>query len=159
MKKILLINLLISFFAINSVFANEYESGPYIGAKISDLSVDLSSYTDGDTTGFLLGYSFSPTSSIELEKSVYDVSLLGIDTEIDIFAVYYAVRTEGEKYLKYKLGYLNEAISNFIISEDDTGFSYGIGAGMNFGEFNLEFEYVKVEEDVSSTNFNLIYNF
>ena len=137
MKKKLLINLLISFFAINSVFANEDESGPYIGAKISDLSVDLSSYTDGDTTGFLVGYSFSPTSSIELEKNVYDVSLFGIDTEIDIFAIYYAVRTEGEMYLKYKLGYLNEAISKSIVSKDDTGFSYGIGGGYNFGDLNF----------------------
>ncbi len=159
MKKILLINLLISVFAINSVFANEDENGLYIGAKISDLSIDLSSYTDADTTGFLLGYSFSPTSSIELEKSVYDVSLLGIDSEIDIFAVYYAVRTEGEKYFKYKLGYLNEAISNSFVSTDDSGFSYGIGGGLNFGKLNLEFEYVKVEEHASSTNFNVIYNF
>jgi hypothetical protein len=159
MKKILLIKLLVTIFAINSAFANQDEEGLYIGAKISDLSIDLSAYTDGDTTGLLVGYSFSPTSSIELEKNVYDVSLLGIDTEIDIFAVYYAFRTEGEKYFKYKLGYLNEAISNSIVSMDDTGFSYGIGGGYNFGDFNFEFEYIKVEEDVSSTNFNLIYNF
>lgn len=159
MIKILLINLLVTIFAISSVFANQDEEGLYIGAKISDLSIDLSSYTDGDTTGFIMGYSFSPTSSIELEKNVYDVTLLGIDTEIDTFAVYYAVRTEGEMYFKYKLGYLNEAVSNSIVSADDTGFSYGIGGGFNFGDLNFEFEFIQIEKDSSSTNLNLIYNF
>ena len=164
MKTLVFLKLLITVIFFNAAYAYEspyeysYETPNkfYMGVRSSSLLVDISGVPDANTIGLVFGYTSTPTTAIEVDVNVYDV-LLNIDWTT--VASYYAYRSEGDQYIKYKIGYLTETLSGNIISASDSGFSQGIGAGLRFDNLNIEYEFVTVEQDANSSNINLIYNF
>jgi len=69
-------------------------------------------------------------------------------------ALYGTFRSQGAGYFLGKIGILKEdleaSVSGISIDADDTGLSYGFGAGYNFNkQIGVEAEYTIVEEDVS----------
>jgi hypothetical protein len=167
MKTLVFLKLLITVIFFNAAYAYEapyeysYETPSkfYMGARSSSLLVDIGGVSDSNTIGLVFGYNRTPTTAIEVDVNVYDVTVLGLNIDWTTVASYYAYRSEGDQYFKYKIGYLSETLSNNIISVSDSGFSYGIGAGLRFDNLNIEYEFVTVEQDANSSNINLIYNF
>lgn len=163
MKTLVFLKLLITVIFFNAAYAYEapyeysYETPNkfYMGARSSSLLVGISGFPDVNTIGLVFGYNSTPTTAIEVDVNVYDVSL---NIDLTTVASYYAYRSEGDQYIKYKIGYLTETLSGNN-SASDSGFSYGIGAGLRFDNLNIEYEFVTVEQDANSSNINLIYNF
>lgn len=146
-------------------------SGFYIGVKGGPLIIDLPHYQDDDGLGFVAGYDFGGFG-IEFEHTEtegnFSVSNLGFgyvrgDYELKTNALYGVYRSQGTGYFKVKLGILNEDISvsagGVRASDDDTGASAGIGAGVRVESFALEVEYTVIEEDVGFLSLGLNYTF
>lgn len=130
----------------------------YAGLKAGSFLVDLDGADDPMPFGIQLGYDFGRGLSAEFEYNTgsSDVNLGGGDVDMDVttMAIYAAFRTPGKGYFLAKLGLISEEVELSAtgigsISEDDTGMSYGVGGGYNFGDkFALEGEYTIIEEDI-----------
>jgi opacity protein-like surface antigen len=129
----------------------------YAGLKAGSFLVDMNGADDPMPFGLQLGYDFGRGLSAEFEYNTgsSDIKILGSDVDMDVttMAIYAAFRTPGKGYFLAKLGLISEEVelsaAGNSISEDDTGMSYGLGGGYNFGEkFALEGEYTIIEEDV-----------
>lgn len=148
MKKLIPLFILL---AASPVIAEE-NSGFYLGVKTGVLDIDIA-YFDADTPkGIVFGYQHG-TFGIELEANFADIDYNIMDsrgsTDFRSMALYGVYRSEGDIYFKGKAGILNEEIKTSYLSEDDTGFSAGIGAGAKFGSMTIEAEYTLIESNVN----------
>lgn len=145
------------------------DSGPYIGAKLGRLDIDIAADVDDPSmTGFIVGYNFG-SWALELERNSGEGSVTGpfggdsIDFDIDTTAAYLAYRSTGDAYFKFKAGWLEEEIEipdeDESISESDTGFSAGIGVGFRGEILRLELEVTRIEEDAILLGFGLLAQF
>lgn len=143
-------------------------TGPYAGISFNNDSVSVSGVDVDDATaaGLLLGYRFAESVAIELATGggEHDFTAFpGCSMEVSTVAVYGAFRTAGNVYFKGKLGMLNEELTSTGlcggVTGDDTGMSYGLGGGVNFGKAAFELEYTQIEADVGRLSGTLLVNF
>lgn len=150
---------LASLAASNPVFAAEGSAtGVYAGLTAANDMVSVAGVTveDASSAGLLLGYRFAESVGIELATGGGEHDFTGFpgcSMDVSTVAVYGAFRTPGKAYFKGKMGLLNESLTSTGIcggvTGDDTGMSYGIGGGVNFGKAAFELEYTLIEADVS----------
>lgn len=140
----------------------------YAGVKAGSFLVDVDNADDPKSFGFQLGYDFGRGLSVEIEynSGSSDVEILGntVDMDVTTKAIYAAFRTPGKGYFLAKIGIISEEVelsgAGVTVSEDDSGMSYGLGGGYNFGEkFALEAEYTIIEEDIDYVGINARFKF
>ena len=99
-----------------------------------------------------------------LQDDEIDAGGFDVDIEVDsLFGVYVAVHAFGETNSSFygivgvTQGELEGSAFGITISEDESGFSYGIGA--RFGQFNIEYMNYLDEDDFEATAISLGYVF
>ena len=157
------------------------ESGMYIGVKTGTMAVDSSAFDDTSAITFALGFNVNENVGFEIElgrssagnidMSVYDgfsvVKVTG-EYEISTAALYATFRSSDPLYVKGKIGILSEKVDFELDfdcgapcseSEDESGLSYGVGVGYNFGAASIELGYTLIEEDVTYASLGVQLNF
>lgn len=147
--------LIISILA-SALFSNSVLAEGYWGVKAASVNVDNSSYNkDAINVGVFVGAEFAQAGSniISLEgeftTSIVDggTTIASIDWSVQTLALYAAMRTGNETYLKVKAGLLDREITlsspGASISGSDSGFSWGAGVGFN----GYEIEYTFIDGD------------
>ena len=160
MKSIRLL-VVVVFLALLGANVQAADSSVYVGAKFGQMMVDESGFDDATNIGILVGYDLVPNISLEGELTTSvsdaDVDFFGIsgDWNVMTLALYGVFRTPGEFYFKGKAGVLYEDVevdipTLFSESEDDTGFSAGIGGGWRLNDSgSLEVEFTLIESDLN----------
>ena len=129
--------------------------GLYIGARAGIIKNDTSGFDNATNAGVALGYEF-------LNVGVGDVAIEGeytttidegnapgiSDWETDTMAVYGVLRTGGPVYVQAKAGVINQKLDVGAISNDDTGFTVGLGIGFSLAVAQFELQYTRMEEDI-----------
>lgn len=144
--------LLIISLLTASLFNNIAFAEGYWGAKASSIDTEISNYTNTLNVGLFVGAEFGQLGSniVSLEGEITtsiidgDTNVAGRDWEVQTLAVYAAMRTGTDFYVKVKAGILDREItfSSGGTSSDD-GLSWGIGFGFN----NYEIEYTFFDGD------------
>lgn len=146
--------LLISFLA-SALFSNAALAEGYWGAKVAMVDIDANNYDNALNLGIFVGAEFAQSGSniISLEGELTtslidgDANVAGVDWSVQTLAVYAAMRTGTEAYLKVKAGFLDREITlssaGGSASGSDSGFSWGAG----FGFDNYEIEYTFIDGD------------
>ena len=152
---ILIISILASSLLSNTVLAEAYW-----GAKVATVDIDANGYTNTLNVGLFVGAEFAQAGSniVSLEGELTtslvdgDTNVAGIDYSVQTFALYAAMRTGNETYLKIKAGILDREITfNIPGSSSDSGLSWGVGFGFN----NYEIEYTFADGD-GNTDLSMI---
>ena len=154
MKRIILIiSILASGLISNSVFAEGYW-----GLKASTVDIDANNYSNTLNIGVFAGAEFAQAGSNiislegELTTSLVDgnTNVSSIDWSVRTMALYAAMRTGNETYLKVKAGLSDRKITlssgGASVSGSDSGLSWGAG----FGFSNYEIEYTFFDGDGNS---------
>ncbi|AWF82761.1 hypothetical protein BTJ40_19155 [Microbulbifer sp. A4B17] len=152
MRKIRVCIGLLAFLASAGVIAE----GAYWGSVAGMADFDFKGVDNPLNLGLRAGYVRASGFGVEVE---YTSSVLSgetevygrdVDVELNTFATYATYRTEGDWYLKGRLGVLYEDVTVGSDSSDDLGISLGAGIGYNLSDaYRLEFEYTVLERDVS----------
>ena len=149
----LIISLLASALLSNSAFAEGYW-----GVKAATVDLDANNYSNTLNVGVFVGAEFAQAGSNiislegELTTSIIDgdTNVSGIDWSVRTMALYAAMRTSGETYVKLKAGLLDREITlsaaGGSISGSDSGLSWGVGLGFS----NYEIEYTFIDGDGGS---------
>ena len=157
---------IIAAFALSCVITSELLAEPlkgfYAGPRLNRVFIDdLSGSEEELGYGLGVGYSFG-NISLEYEYARYNASIEGFfrsdtDVEIDTNAFYFAARTSGNTFLKFKAGYLDEDISvDGGVDESDSGASYGIGLGFqNDAGVIFTIDLTQVEDEVRALSLRL----
>lgn len=154
--------VLIGLAAMSSPVASYAADGLYIGPTGGVMDNDRNGFDDALNAGFILGYEF-------LGIGIGDIAVEGTYTatvddgdaprrqnwEIQTLAAYGVLRTAGPVYLKAKAGLLSADIEIDRISEDETEFSAGLGAGFSVGIAQFEIEYTQIQDDVDFISLTL----
>ncbi len=147
---ILIISILTS-----SLFSNALLAEGYWGAKVAMVDIDANNYTSTLNVGLFVGAEFAQAGSniVSLEGEITtslvkgDTNVASIDWSVQTLALYAAMRTGQETYLKIKAGILDREITlstaGASISGSDSGLSWGVGFGFN----NYEIEYTFIDGD------------
>lgn len=129
--------------------------GVYGGVKLGLVKLDVSGADDATNGGLVLGYEFAGDDSMriavegEFTTALSDGDVTGGGNwDMNTAALYAAIRMGGEAYLKLKAGVVNANESGAIVLTDNTGGSYGIGAGMKIGDGEIEAEYTILGENI-----------
>ena len=173
MKKINLAALLFTGVLSTSVMAAS-EPGFYLGGSFGTASIDAEYFEDPSVAGLTIGYDFGNNWSMEFQTLSgeadldFSSSTLSGEHTLDTTALYGVWRSEGDLYFKGKVGFLKETIDTTVSSgslsssssTDDSGLSYGIGAGYRITDnVIVEAEYTIIEADVSALTLGLAYKF
>jgi len=179
MKKVILLVLIIIFsFAGFTISIHGQPMEFYVGVKsgLFWLSEDIEEISDIYPVGILFGYGM-PTRFKNVSSALegeFNYGLFGGDWEEGIeggmdmwtVAIYTVVSISmGDvAYLKVKTGYLYENVSitvdDYTDSVDDTGFSFGGGAGFNITDkVSAEAEFTVIEQDVNFISIGVNYSF
>ncbi|MCG8672372.1 MAG: porin family protein [Pseudomonadales bacterium] len=169
MKKYTLIPLF-AFLVSGTAVADDHQ-GLYVGVKHGRFTVDIEDANDPTDSGFLLGYNFGNGGAIEIERNSADIEVEyntwyrnDVSLDLTTTALYYAFRSEGTAFFKFKAGVLKEDVSAkgcgscSSIKESDTGLSAGIGGGFNIGpmaQFEAEYTILETDVDFLSVGLNL----
>lgn len=158
MKKLLPVILALS---VTPAFADE-DGSFHLGVKTGSIDIDVSGFDADTPKGIVFGYQ-KGTMGVEVEANFtdFDYDYAGYSRSADYrsLALYGVYRSEGDVYFKAKAGVLHEEIKASFASEDDMGFSAGIGGGINLGSFSLEAEYTILESDVNFISIGANFNF
>lgn len=145
----------------------------YLGVKIGSMDADFSGFDRAVNLGVNAGYELLRDTrgalAIEGEYTTTasdgDISGGG-EWDADTLAIYAAYRTAGDLYVKGKAGYLNQDIKGTgagaarITSGDDSGFSYGIGAGWRMDrKSSFEIEYTATSDELTFISLGYITRF
>ncbi|WP_444911557.1 outer membrane beta-barrel protein [Microbulbifer sp. PAAF003] len=138
------------------VSAGAIAEGAYWGGVAGIADFDFKGVDNPLNLGLRAGYVRASGFGVEGE---YTSSLLSgeteaygrnVDVDIRTLATYATYRTEGDWYLKGRLGLLYEDVSVGSERSDDLGVSLGAGIGYSLNEiYHLELEYTVLETDVS----------
>lgn len=162
--------------------------GLYVGQLDLDFGLGFENATVyGLATSFDLAKHGSNDILVEFTYGVSgeassDDSIIPDEYTTSSMALFAAYRTSGPVYFKGRLGYMQVSLEqDFYIpdagsptgftldataEDDESGFAYGLGGGMMFGNYRLELDYtvVKLETagfkyDPSAITVSLLYNF
>lgn len=157
--------------AMNGMAAAE---GPYVGAKIASMDAEAAgmSFDTVANAGIMIGYEFMEEYGLgaeaEFTSSVSDGNFayrgLSGDWDVDTKAIYLVSRLGQDLYFKIKAGYLNKDVSASVpvqsISDDDSGFSGGLGGGYLLTDHvAAEAEWTKIDSDTNAWSVGLAYAF
>lgn len=122
-----------------------------MGLKTGALTADVSGFDFDAPVGFYGGISRG-AGSFEFDVVIASGHFSGLDIGFNTLAVYNAYRSEGDFYVKAKVGLLREEVSakeDFIgdFKEVDIRASLGAGIGARFDYFSIEAEYTLIELD------------
>ncbi|MCO1333604.1 porin family protein [Microbulbifer sp. OS29] len=141
--------------------------GAYVGGVFGVMNVDDA----GDSplnAGVRAGYAWGSGWGIEAEftdsvvEGEYDVYWYNLEYSLATQAVYATYRSEGDIYLKGRLGYLHEELEVDGWGEEytDSGISAGIGAGFKLTDKAVfELDYTLIETDVDYWSGSVVFNF
>jgi hypothetical protein len=124
----------------------------YVGIKAGIMSIDLGGIDDPINGGIMFGSNKGAGWGLEGEitTSMVKGEVFGVDVTITTMAGYAAYRSEGDSYLKARLGVLKEDVEIGSVSGDDSGASYGLGVGWRQSDGSMvELEFTIVEQDVN----------
>ena len=144
-------NLIASIFAASLIFNTASAEG-YWGAKVATVDVDANGYSSALNLGLFVGAEFAQAGSNvvslegELTKSLIegDTSSSSTDYSVQTLALYAAMRTGSDKYIKVKAGILDREIA---LSPGGTGSDSGLSWGIGFGFNKYEIEYTFFDGD------------
>jgi len=174
MKALVAGSLALAVAATASVSQAADERDWYVGAKLGWMSSSDSDFDESMNLGLVAGLHL-PGIELPFEANVavegeYSTSISDGDWEegslegewdIDTFAVYGVVRTDGDIYFKGKGGIIYEDISvsgDVSDSASSTDLSFGLGAGWKLNDkLSLEAEFTLIEEDVSFFSIGVLY--
>lgn len=137
--------LITSIFAA-SLLCNVASAEGYWGAKAASVDVDANGFSSALNIGLFVGAEFAQAGSniVSLEGEVTtsivegDTNSSSIDYSVQTIALYAAMRTGNDNYLKVKAGILDREIS---LSPGGTGSDSGLSWGIGFGFNKYEIEY------------------
>ena len=143
--------LLIAVFA-TALLGNTASAEGYWGAKVSNVDIDANGYSSALNVGLFAGAEFAQAGSnvVSLEGELTtslidgDTSSSAVDYSIQTLAIYAAMRTAKENYLKIKGGILDREIT---LSPGGSGSDSGLSWGVGFGFNNYEIEYTFFDGD------------
>lgn len=156
-----------------SAAASAQDAPFYLGVKVGSMDADFSGFDRAVNVGLNIGYELLRDTrgalAIEGEYTTTasdgDISGGG-EWDADTLAVYAAYRTAGDLYVKGKAGYLNQDVkgtgggASNITSGDESGFSYGIGAGWRLDRKSaLEIEYTVASDELKFISLGYIARF
>lgn len=134
-----------------SLLSNTASAEGYWGAKAASVDVDNSGYSSAINIGLFVGAEFAQAGSNivslegELTTSIIDGDAnASVDYSVQTMALYAAMRTASDNYLKIKAGILDREIS---LSPGGTGSDSGLSWGIGFGFNNYEIEYTFFDGD------------
>ncbi len=126
--------LIISIIA-SGLFSHFVLAEGYWGAKVTTVDIDVNNYSNTLNVGLFVGAEFAQAGSniVSLEGEYTtslidgDTNVAGIDWSVRTMALYAAMRTGKETYLKIKAGLLDREITlstaGASVSGSDSGFS------------------------------------
>lgn len=146
--------------------------GFYVGAKTGHMNFDVSGIRNDRGDGLFLGYEWLAGDQLgiaveyEYTTTSADARVSGLpgDVDLDTHALYAALRYGETVYFKAKAGILREEadikVAGVKVSDNDTGFSGGVGAGYRFSpNFMVEVEYTIIEKDVDYLSIGAAFKF
>lgn len=149
--------MMLGFFVV-ALFAAKISlaENAYFGIKFGNMDIDLGDASSPKNLGFMFGSNrrgggFEGELTTTFSEGNYNIGygFGSLDISVDTLALYGVYRSEGKTYFKAKAGILHERVDISGFSDKDTGFSAGIGLGVDLGSNALEFEYTVIEEDVN----------
>ena len=155
MKNFILLLSLVSF----GLFTTNAMAEGYWGVKGASVNVDSSGYSSSLNIGAFIGADFTEIGSnpVALEfdytTKLIDGKVSGLNWSAQTTAVFAAMRTGKEGYLKVKLG-LHSSTTNV---NGATGSGNGLAYGLGFGLAGYEIEYTIFKGETSSdTDINML---
>lgn len=158
------ITLIIGILAA-SLLSNTASAEGYWGAKAANIDIDASGYGSAINIGLFVGAEFAQAGSniISLEGE-FTTSIIDGDTNTSAeysaqtLALYAAMRTASDNYLKIKAGILDSEITySNGGSSNDSGLSWGIGFGFN--NYEIEYTFVDLDGDADASMISVGYLF
>lgn len=160
--------LIISILA-SALFSNSVLAEGYWGVKVATVDIDANNYSNALNVGLFVGAEFAQAGSniVSLEGELTtslidgDTNVAGIDWSVQTFALYAAMRTGKDVYLKIKAGLLDREITlttaGASASGSDSGFSWGVGFGFN--DYEIEYTFIDGDGGADLNMFSLAYMF
>lgn len=148
-----------------SLLSNTASAEGYWGAKAASIDVDANGYSRALNIGLFVGAEFAQAGSniVSLEGEFTTSIIDGdtnstIDYSVQTLALYAAMRTGSDNYLKIKAGLLDRelALSNGG-SNSDSGLSWGIGFGFN--KYEIEYTFFDGDGDADISMLSVGYLF
>lgn len=132
-----------------TLFTQSSMAEGYWGLKASTVDLDANNYSNTLNIGVFVGAEFAQAGSniISLEGELTtslidgDTPISGIDWSVQTMAIYAAMRTGNETYVKLKAGLLDRKITFSTVSgsSSDSGLSWGVGIG--FSDYEIEYTF------------------
>lgn len=154
--------------AVTTLFAQSAMADGYWGVKAAIVNVDASVYSgNAINAGVFLGVDVAEIGSnplaVEVDinttliQSDGNVGSTGFDWGTQTTALYAAMRTGNEDYLKFKLGFHNTKTSVETLGSTGSGSASGLsyGVGFKLGEYEIEYTVLK-GEDSNDSDISLI---
>lgn len=146
MKRLL---FLLSLFTA-SLFSTSLFAQGYIGVKGSSVTTENSAYKSSLNVGLFFGADLNSIGSnnvaleVDLSAKLSDGTVYGTKWSTQTSAIFAALRTAGDTYLKAKLGIHDTKTTVGSGKGSLTGIAYGLGFG--FGNYELEYTVLKAEK-------------
>ena len=162
MKRFVLITSILA----SALFSNSVLAEGYWGIKAATVDIDAGGFSNTLNAGLFVGAEFAQAGSNivslegELTTSVIegDTPINGVDYSVRTMAIYAAMRTGKETYLKIKAGILDREITfNIPGSSSDSGLSWGVGFG--FSDYEIEYTFFDGDGSADMSMLSLGYMF
>ena len=146
------------FICVSIIFTQSTIAESYWGVKGINTKIDSPAYSDAFNVGIFVGADFAQVGSnpVALEGEITTTLIPGevsnIDWDIDTFALYAAMRTGNENFLKVKAGYLSSTV-NFeggSSTTDLSGLTFGFGVG--FSGYIVEYTITDIKDSSDTLN-------
>jgi len=135
-------------------FTHAAKADVYVAVKGMTVNVDNAAYSDGLNVGAMFGVDFTQLGSnpvaLELDfNTVLDEGKVsGTKWDTQTTAVYAAMRTGSDVYLKAKLGFHSTKTTVGAASGTTSDLAYGFGVG--FSDYIIEYTILKPETSAGS---------
>ncbi|AWF82760.1 hypothetical protein BTJ40_19150 [Microbulbifer sp. A4B17] len=141
--------------------------GAYVGGVFGVMDVDAagdSPFNAGVRAGYTWGsgWGFEAEVTDSVIEGEYDLYWYDYNYSLTTQAVYATYRTQGDIYLKGRIGYLHEEleVDDWGSDYSDSGASAGFGAGFKLTDkAALELDYTFIESDVDYWSGSVVYKF
>ena len=142
---------------VGSLFSVCAHADLYLGVKTGSMLVGFDNVEvseDPANVAATIGYEFGSFPRISLEAEVSRTITAGLvsgnELEVESQGAYITYTTAGRLYSKWRVGYMDAALSAGVdLSEDEGGETYGVALGLRMIGFKLELDYTAVDDDVS----------